>query len=601
MGRLWFVGVLFLLANHCWATLKPVVFEPVGSLASTVVQRATLPVAEGETWLVVPPLDRPASLFWAGALLFEAGDASGHGRHKTMSSAAVLLPPGADRTLELRWYGPPPVSRGFQWGPRSEVQTWVFVRNSLGPGLVGALVVTALVFALSIGLLLLFTRGRLKAIPGVALVLVNLSFVATWLNLVISLPFVPETPLAIATHWGFVAWGLSGLYLALEFTELLPRSWLRALPWLLALEVPGLVWLLLASEPAEVVRRYNLAVLPFNLLVDLLTVAVAVAAVVRKPSPRTWGFAALAIPSIVAAFHDIWWFVVFGERPYMAFLPVVGLALNLYFVIVFFYDTSRLYLHLQDEVRSRTHALERFVGLLSHDLRNVLHGIHGMAQVLDSPQLRPTHPDKLAQLYTALQAATRESQAVLGSLLNLSHLRTGVLVPHPQTVVTSDLWAAALKPWAENALVRHLTVDLRDPGPGVFLADFEMTVTILRNLVDNAIRHSPEGSKVTLTTETAGTALVLAVTDRGGQLTQAALDELFDSSTKRLRVGDQTGSGFGLVLCQDLAQRQGFKLTATLAIPGVRFALHVPGGLVLTAEEGKPTLSPGLGAPRLGS
>jgi signal transduction histidine kinase len=111
------------------------------------------------------------------------------------------------------------------------------------------------------------------------------------------------------------------------------------------------------------------------------------------------------------------------------------------------------------------------------------------------------------------------------------------------------------------------------------IADEARVAQIVRALVDNALRHNPEGVEVTLAVASDGGTAALVVADDGPAIDAAATTRLFDRFYRGPGGGE--GSGLGLAIAHELAQRMGGTLVLEQrdGEPGKAFRLTLPGAL----------------------
>jgi signal transduction histidine kinase len=144
-------------------------------------------------------------------------------------------------------------------------------------------------------------------------------------------------------------------------------------------------------------------------------------------------------------------------------------------------------------------------------------------------------------------------QKLAVDLLDLSRLDAGSLQLAPEEVDLRELARDVAVEFAP-ALDRHGTeLEMRLPeGPVAAVCDRERTVQIMRILLDNALRHTPEGTDVTVSATRSNGAAELAVADYGPGIDASARPQLFE----RFYTADAArGSGLGLAIACELAER----------------------------------------------
>ena len=228
----------------------------------------------------------------------------------------------------------------------------------------------------------------------------------------------------------------------------------------------------------------------------------------------------------------------------------------------------------RDRARQSDRAKTRSLHMVAHDLSGPLTIVNGyISLVLDGSigveQLEPHIPVLADQL--------EHMQRLVQVLLDTARLEEGrlELQLEPLDLVTfvEDIVSRMRPPeTGHHLVVRRLAQELP------VLGDPSRLDSIVRNIVSNAIKYSPEGTVVTCTLERVEGSPTLEVADQGSGIERDDLDRLF----KRFgRVGDLTtnpaGVGLGLFLSRELARLHGGDLDATSEVgKGSRFRLRLP-------------------------
>ncbi|WP_065477338.1 cell wall metabolism sensor histidine kinase WalK [Streptomyces sp. PTY087I2] len=221
---------------------------------------------------------------------------------------------------------------------------------------------------------------------------------------------------------------------------------------------------------------------------------------------------------------------------------------------------------------------------VAHELRTPLSNIRGW---LEAAQDGLADPDP-AFVSSLLEEAVL-LQHIIDDLQDLAAADAGVLRLHPEPVEAGELLgqvAAAHQARAENAGVT-LAVTATTPGPALS-ADPVRLRQAVGNLVSNAVRHTPEGGRVTLRAyvtgpdvpEEGGGTVVIEVTDTGSGIPAADLPHVFDRfwRAEKSRSRRTGGSGLGLAIVRKLVEAHGGTVGATSTEgEGSTFTLRLPG------------------------
>lgn len=218
---------------------------------------------------------------------------------------------------------------------------------------------------------------------------------------------------------------------------------------------------------------------------------------------------------------------------------------------------------------------DRLISVLSHDLRNPLSGIEGLASVLleeDGPSA-PMREDMLR----SIQESAHQAHALMDTLLDWARIRSGEQRARRERIDVEHLIEQVKQLAASPARQKEIEVHTRVDAGAEAWGDPKMSATILRNLLSNAVKFTPRGGSITIRSETSAEAVTIEVRDTGIGLTEAQREGLFAEPSSTPGTDGETGTGLGLVLANDLATAQG----ATIEVEsdrgqGATFRLTLP-------------------------
>jgi two-component system sensor histidine kinase KdpD len=206
---------------------------------------------------------------------------------------------------------------------------------------------------------------------------------------------------------------------------------------------------------------------------------------------------------------------------------------------------------------------------VSHDLRTPLAGIKASVTSLRSDDVEWSEEDR-AELLEGIEEGTDRLAALIGNLLDMSRLNTGAVVPLVRETDLDEVVPMALGGVPDDSVV----LDIPETLPMVAV-DRGLLERVVANVVENAVKYSPEGEPVHVSASFLHDRVELRVVDRGPGVPDEAKDRIFEPFQRH---GDAPrGAGVGL----GLAVARGF----TEAIGGTLTAEDTPGGgltMVLT-------------------
>ncbi|WP_242336742.1 MULTISPECIES: ATP-binding protein [Anaeromyxobacter] len=244
-------------------------------------------------------------------------------------------------------------------------------------------------------------------------------------------------------------------------------------------------------------------------------------------------------------------------------------------------------------------AQRAFVADAAHELRTPLAALDLQVQLVERAPDTAGHAAALADLRAGLGRMTHVVQQLL-TLARAGPDAGAALAGEP--VSLSELVAQAVADHALLAEARRIDLGAGQAAEDAVVAGDPATLrTLLANLVDNAIRHSPPGARVDVDAGIEADRPYLEVSDHGTGIPEAERERVFDRFYRR--AGSDTGSGLGLAIVKAIAERHaarvvlrdtpGGGLTARVDFPA-RFAAQAPSDAGATpparvpGEDGRP-------------
>lgn len=204
-------------------------------------------------------------------------------------------------------------------------------------------------------------------------------------------------------------------------------------------------------------------------------------------------------------------------------------------------------------------AKSNFISTISHELKTPISAIKMSLQLLESPATGPLSAEQ-SQLLAGIGDDTERMLRITAELLDMTQAETGNIKldiqPTDPSHILSDALAAAKTP-AEQKHIRFDTI-IRLPLPPA-QADRQKTAWVLTNLLVNAIRHSPENSRVGVTVEQKRKMVRFSVKDEGSGIDERHQEKLFDRYYQ-VPGGRDQGTGLGLAICREFIEAQGGKI-----------------------------------------
>lgn len=199
---------------------------------------------------------------------------------------------------------------------------------------------------------------------------------------------------------------------------------------------------------------------------------------------------------------------------------------------------------------------------ISHDLRTPLTSISGNANILmeSADQLEP---EKRQGLFTAIYDDSMWLIDLVENLLAITRIEDNRVNMNMEPELIEDIFTEALSHLDRNAGKYHISTQLSDD---MLMAnmDARLMVQVVINIVNNAIKYTPEGSHITLSARGSGQSVVVEIADDGPGIPDKAKEKLFDMFyTGNNERGDgRRGLGLGLSLCKSIVTAHGGTIEA---------------------------------------
>jgi PAS domain S-box-containing protein len=241
---------------------------------------------------------------------------------------------------------------------------------------------------------------------------------------------------------------------------------------------------------------------------------------------------------------------------------------------------------VEDRVRKKNDELiranaekDKFFSIIAHDLKGPFQGFIGLTEFM-SERIDEMSVDQMQDITKTLQVTAKNLYELLDNLLNWALVKRGHKRFNPEKIKVYPIVQIVMDMFlSQNALKRILIQNNIDENV-VIIADKESLKTILRNLISNAIKFTPEGGSISLTSKIDKKGFVeFSITDSGIGMPEKIRDNLFKIDQKVSRPGTnlEPSTGLGLILCKELVEKHGGKIwVASSEGEGSQFTFSLP-------------------------
>ena len=215
-----------------------------------------------------------------------------------------------------------------------------------------------------------------------------------------------------------------------------------------------------------------------------------------------------------------------------------------------------------------------FVSMVSHELRTPLTGILGFAELVEAS---PGLSDQERGWVGIVRTEGGNLSAIIDDLLDLSRIESGRLTLNAERVAADDVVSEVLARY-EPVTDTHRFISEGEAG-AIVAGDGKRLVQVLSNLVDNAVKYSPDGGTITVRTDRQAGALRVSVRDEGIGIPKAARATLFQrfGRIERAEAVSVRSTGLGLYIVKHLVTQMGGEVSVETELGvGSTFSFTVP-------------------------
>ena len=231
-----------------------------------------------------------------------------------------------------------------------------------------------------------------------------------------------------------------------------------------------------------------------------------------------------------------------------------------------------------DELTEHNKQKDKFISILAHDLRNPFHTILGFSKLLMA-KFDELSDEKKNSIVQSIQLTAEKTYELLNQLLDWAQSQAGNTAYDPERIALDSLLIENLDLLSESAEDKGISMKNNLEADDSIFADKNMVKTIIRNLLSNAIKFTPEHGTITASCYKKADSVFVEISDTGVGMDEKDLGNLFeiDQTISKKGTANETGSGLGLLLCKDFADKCGGQIIAKSELgKGSSFSVSFP-------------------------
>ena len=205
---------------------------------------------------------------------------------------------------------------------------------------------------------------------------------------------------------------------------------------------------------------------------------------------------------------------------------------------------------------------DKFFSILAHDLRGPFNGFLGLTEII-AKELHHMTLDEIQELAFSLNNSAMNLYNLLGNLLEWSRIQRGLIHTNPVSFLLLPRISESLTLIVEAAAKKKIDFMIDVSKDIIVFTDPNSLEGIIRNLANNAVKFTPKGGNVIVSTNSIRDNFVeVSVMDSGIGMSKQMIDDLFrlDANTSRNGTENEPSTGLGLIICKDLIEKLGGEL-----------------------------------------
>jgi signal transduction histidine kinase len=230
------------------------------------------------------------------------------------------------------------------------------------------------------------------------------------------------------------------------------------------------------------------------------------------------------------------------------------------------------------ELERLNRAKSDFVSIVSHEFRTPLTGIQGFSEMMQSENLTL---DEMREYAGDINKDAHRLNRMITEMLDLDKMESGRMELHPEPVNLNAIVSEAVDRVRPNAPQHPLSLRL-DPMVGEISGDRDKLTQVLDNLLNNAVKYSPNGGEIVVSTRVEGSTAHVVVRDHGIGIPKEALESIFEryGRVESIATRHIQGTGLGLPIVRQIMQLHGGTVWAESTVgEGSVFHFTLPRGV----------------------
>ncbi len=245
------------------------------------------------------------------------------------------------------------------------------------------------------------------------------------------------------------------------------------------------------------------------------------------------------------------------------------------------YELVELNLKLEEseqKLQELNASKDKFFSIIAHDLRSPFTTLIGYTEIIEE-DIEKISREELKESIHTIYNTSKKIYSLLENLLSWARIQTGRMPNNPSVLKLFDICLDIIGLFEENAKSKSVFLNSLVQKDVLVYADLNMVDTVIRNLVSNALKFTPENGTITISAKQNDGFVEISIIDTGKGIKPENLGKLFkiDEHVTTLGTNNEKGTGLGLILCKELVEANGGNIgvKSTLNV-GSRFYFTLP-------------------------
>lgn len=240
-------------------------------------------------------------------------------------------------------------------------------------------------------------------------------------------------------------------------------------------------------------------------------------------------------------------------------IHLVVLLIGLIGAIVMYRRLKFAYLTIESsnmELLEANITKDKFFSIIAHDLRSPFNSIVGFSNYLVE-KIRGEDYTEMEKITNMILKSSGTAMDLLNNLMIWARSQSGKLEFNPEYFDISVIVKEVMQLLDSTAFQKSISISNLIPPNSMVFADKDMTSTIIRNLVSNALKYTNEDGKILISSKSLDNFFMVKITDNGVGITKDRINKLFKIAETESTLGTQKekGTGLGLILCKEFVEK----------------------------------------------